>query len=126
MAVIFVTHDIGAAVELCDRIIVMYAGRIVEDGAVAEIIARPRHPNTRGLLNSSVDARMRGKSLATIAGSPPDFSALPGGCAFAPRCAWATAVCRDSTPPLERQGTHAVACHHSIADAIPVQFRLAE
>ena len=93
MAVIFVTHDIGAAVEVADRIAVMYAGRIVEDDRVDAIVSRPRHRYSAGLLASTVATSDRGRPLATIRGAPPDLSAVPPGCAFAPRCDGATARC---------------------------------
>jgi peptide/nickel transport system ATP-binding protein len=99
LAVIFVTHDIGAAVEVADRIAVMYAGRIVEEGPVRELIRAPRHPYTLALLKGRAHGAMqRGQRLQTIAGAPPDLSALPPGCAFAERCAWAQPSCRESEP----------------------------
>jgi peptide/nickel transport system ATP-binding protein len=117
MALIFVTHDIAAAVEVADRIAVMYAGRIVEDGPVADIVSRPRHPYTAGLLASTVDAAQRGQPLATIPGSPPDLSALPPGCAFAARCNRAVTRCRAEQPPLARSedGMRALACWQPVA-----------
>jgi peptide/nickel transport system ATP-binding protein len=117
MAVIFVTHDIGAATEVADRIAVMYAGRIVEEHAVEELVRRPRHPYTAGLLASTVGAADRGRPLRTIAGAPPDLSSLPEGCAFAPRCAEASARCRVDRPPLARTGDAACACWHPLERA---------
>jgi peptide/nickel transport system ATP-binding protein len=95
MAVVFVTHDIGVAVEICDRVAVMYAGRIVESGTLRQVITTPSHPYTRGLLASTVhtDRRMR---LTAIPGAPPRLDRLPQGCAFAPRCALADRVCDES------------------------------
>lgn len=110
MSVIFVTHDIGAAVEISDRLAIMYAGRIVEQGAVAEVIARPRHPYTRGLMDSTVVTGMRGKPLAAIAGAPPDLTNLPPGCAFAPRCQMASERCREQVPSFDVPGRQPVAC----------------
>lgn len=99
LATIFVTHDIGAAVEVADRIAVMYAGRIVEEGSARELIHRPRHPYTIALLRSRAHGAMdRGVPLGTIAGAPPDLAALPPGCAFAPRCTLATEACLDGQP----------------------------
>jgi peptide/nickel transport system ATP-binding protein len=112
MAMIFVTHDIGAAVEISDRLAVMYAGRIVEQGRVEHVMARPQHPYTRGLMASTVSAGMRGKPLAAIAGTPPDLAQLPLGCAFAPRCRQASPACLVQVPPLTAQDTHQVACWH--------------
>jgi len=101
LAIVFVTHDIGAAAEVADRIAVMYAGRIVEQGPAAELLTRPRHPYTRSLLMSRGQGAMRrGQRLQTIPGAPPDLAHLPPGCAFADRCAWADDVCR-AAPPAE-------------------------
>ena len=86
MAVIFVTHDIGVAVEICDRVAVMYAGRIVETGTMREVVGDPRHPYTRGLLASTTHGASRGKRLEAIPGAPPRLDRLPQGCSFAPRC----------------------------------------
>ncbi len=99
LSVIFVTHDIGAAVEVADRIAVMYAGRIVEEGTARDLILAPRHPYTIALLKSRAHGAMtRGTRLETIGGSPPDLSALPPGCAFAARCTLATDACRAAQP----------------------------
>ncbi|NPC55816.1 ABC transporter ATP-binding protein [Caenimonas soli] len=114
MSVIFVTHDIGAAVEVADRIAVMYAGRIVEENAVGALVASPRHPYTAGLLASAIGTASRGRPLPTVGGSPPDLSALPPGCAFAQRCGAARARCRAELPPLAHEGTQALACWHPL------------
>jgi peptide/nickel transport system ATP-binding protein len=114
MSVIFVTHDIGAAVEMADTIAVMYAGRIVEQASVADIVQRPRHPYTIGLLESTVGAADRGKTLAAIPGAPPDLAALPPGCAFAPRCRHARDNCRVDQPPLALHGQSQVACWYPV------------
>lgn len=99
LAVIFVTHDIGVAVEVADRVAVMYAGRIVETGTVRDIIRNPGHPYTIGLLRSRAEGALRkGARLETIAGAPPDLASLPPGCPFAPRCRFAIADCREITP----------------------------
>lgn len=98
MAVVFVTHDMGVAVEIADRIAVMYAGRFVETGSVRSVFSAPSHPYTRGLMASTVRGAMRGERLKAIDGSPPDMSRLPVGCAFAPRCELATADCLLDTP----------------------------
>jgi peptide/nickel transport system ATP-binding protein len=106
LSVVFVTHDIGAAVEVADRIAVMYAGRIVEEGPVATLIRAPRHPYTMALLRSRAHGALAKTTdgsrprLETIAGAPPDLSALPPGCAFAERCGFATPACRETRPPV--------------------------
>lgn len=114
MAVIFVTHDIGAAVEVSDRIAVMYAGRIVEQGQVGQIVRQPRHPYTVGLLASSVGMDNRGKDLLAIPGSPPNLAFLPPGCSFAPRCTNATEQCRQEIPPVQLRGNESLACFHPV------------
>lgn len=111
MALVFVTHDMGVAAEISDRVAVMYAGRLVETGTVEEVMLSPGHPYTSGLLASTVHAGMRGKPLRTIAGSPPDLRALPPGCAFAPRCPQAIASCREGVPPqIQVAPGHDAAC----------------
>ena len=115
MAMIFVTHDIAAAVEISDRLAVMYAGRIVEQGSVDGVLASPAHHYTRGLMASTVSAEMRGQPLVAIGGAPPDLAQLPPGCAFAPRCQHQTARCRADVPPLvavDASAPHQAACWH--------------
>jgi peptide/nickel transport system ATP-binding protein len=99
MAVIFVTHDIGVAVEISDRLAVMYAGRIVETGTVRDLLKTPLHPYTRGLLASTINGARRGKRLEAIPGAPPRLDQLPLGCSFAPRCTLADAACRQGEIP---------------------------
>jgi peptide/nickel transport system ATP-binding protein len=101
LSVIFVTHDIGAAVEVADRIAVMYAGRIVEEGPARTLMREPRHPYTRALLQSRADGALaKGQRLETIAGSPPDLTNLPQGCAFASRCKMAVPECSATRPDV--------------------------
>ena len=101
LSVIFVTHDIGAALEVADRIAVMYAGRIVEVGSARALIRTPRHPYTLALLKSRAHGALaKGTRLETIGGAPPDLSALPPGCAFAERCVFAAEACRQITPEV--------------------------
>lgn len=114
MSVIFVTHDIAAAVEVADRIAVMYAGRIVEQGPVGDIVRAPCHPYTAGLLAATVGTENRGQPLLAVPGSPPDLAALPPGCSFAARCAQVGERCRREVPPLQGSGARAVACWHPV------------
>lgn len=100
MGVIFVTHDLGVAGEIADRIAVMYAGRVVEEGSVTDVITAPLHPYARGLMGATVHAGMRGHRLTTIPGSPPDLRYPISGCAFAPRCPRAEPRCGDAVPEL--------------------------
>ena len=113
MSVVFVTHDLGVVAEICDRMAVMYAGRIVETGPVAPIFAGPRHAYTRGLRGSVPRGGTERTMLLSIDGTPPSLAAIPAGCAFNPRCTFATAICREVAPPLTDIGSgRTVACHH--------------
>lgn len=115
MAIVIVTHDLGVACELADRIAVMYAGRFVETGAVRDVIAAPLHPYTSGLLRSTVHVGLSAEMLRPIPGAPPDLRELPTGCAFAPRCAAAAALCRERPPPFVRVGADREAHCHFVA-----------
>ena len=104
LSIVFVTHDIGAAIEVADRIAVMYAGRIVEEGSARTIVRAPRHPYTIALLEGRAGgtdqhAMARGARLKTIGGAPPDLANLPEGCAFAERCSYVQDACRSTQPP---------------------------
>ncbi len=120
LSVIFVTHDIGAAVEVADRIAVMYAGRIVEEGPAATLLRAPRHPYTLALLKSRADGALaKGTRLETISGSPPDLTALPPGCAFAARCKMAQPACEAQRPEVTwLEAGHSVRCLR-VADTAP-------
>jgi peptide/nickel transport system ATP-binding protein len=101
LAIVFVTHDIGAAAEIADRVAVMYGGRIVEQGSMADLLRAPRHPYTLALLKGRAHGAMqKGQRLETIPGSPPDLAALPPGCSFAPRCSLAEAQCLAKVPDI--------------------------
>jgi len=111
LSVILVTHDIGVAVEVADRIAVMYAGRIVEIGPVREVIRNPSHPYTQGLLASRAEHALSGDRLDAIPGSPPDLAALPPGCAFAPRCKSVLDICATAQPDAAMVSAgHAARC----------------
>lgn len=97
---VFITHDLGVAARVCQRIAVMYAGRIVETTSASEFYAEPKHPYSRGLLASVPRLGRRAKRLTSIPGNPPNPLDLPSGCAFHPRCPNATAQCRAEAPPL--------------------------
>jgi oligopeptide transport system ATP-binding protein len=112
MAVIWITHDLGVIARLAERVIVMYAGYIVEEAEVKELYGYPRHPYTIGLLGSlpRLDGSP-GVKLVSVRGQPPDLVFLPPGCPFAPRCDYATERCERENPPLETLGVgHKVAC----------------
>jgi peptide/nickel transport system ATP-binding protein len=111
MSALFVTHDLGVAAEVCDRIAVMYAGRIVEIGSASDVLKRPQHPYTQGLLASTIHGSMRGQRITGIGGAPPDLARLPKGCAFRERCASAHARCEELVPPLSgSNGAGQAAC----------------
>jgi peptide/nickel transport system ATP-binding protein len=111
LAVVLITHDMGVVAELADRVLVMYAGRVVERGTARELFDDAWHPYTWGLLGSIPPlAGPRPKRLPSIRGTPPPLHALPPGCAFAPRCAVAQAGCTAAKPALAGAGTHAAAC----------------
>ncbi|HET9924486.1 MAG TPA: ABC transporter ATP-binding protein [Methylomirabilota bacterium] len=111
MAVLMITHDLGVVAELCHRVAVIYAGRIVELAPVERIFARPLHPYTRGLLRCLPHPSRFGQPLFSIEGAPPDPHRPSAGCRFAPRCPHAIESCRRDEPPLEaREPGHLVAC----------------
>ena len=117
MAVLLIAHDLGVVAGLCDRVAVMYAGRIVEEGPAEAVFARPRHPYSAGLIASTPRLdRARGLGLRAIPGSPPSPQSLPPGCAFAPRCPRATAICTEQMPELERgeEDRSSAACWHAL------------
>jgi peptide/nickel transport system ATP-binding protein len=114
LSIIFVTHDIGAAVEVADRVAVMYGGRIVEQAPLAGLLDNPRHPYTQVLLGTRPkDGLRKGERLISIPGAPPDLANLPAGCAFAPRCPRASELCHRVVPGNEAvTNDHCVSCHH--------------
>ncbi|MER5878349.1 ABC transporter ATP-binding protein [Streptomyces sp. NPDC001910] len=113
---LFVTHDLDLAAAIADRVYVMYAGRMVENGPAEALFARPRHPYTAALLASTPRPEARAGRLAAIDGQPPDLRQALPGCPFAARCPLATALCHERVPePRQAPGgpTHQAACHHS-------------
>ena len=104
MAVLLITHDLGVVAETADRLVVMYAGRKVEEGTVAEVFGHARHPYTQGLLRAAQWSRLPDGSFFEIPGTVPSLASLPAGCRFAPRCAQAGESCRTGAPPALRLG----------------------
>ena len=118
---ILITHDLGVVAEMCNEVAVMYAGRVVEFGTVEDIFYRPKHPYTRGLLDSipHFETGHRLTELKTIKGMVPSLYILPKGCRFAERCPYAQDDCRNSYPTTENlRGIHKVACFHPLSDEV--------
>jgi len=111
LSLILITHDLSVIAETCDRVLMMYAGRVAEEGPVDEVFRRPRHPYTQKLLSAFPNIRADRRALEVIPGSPPDLRDPPPGCRFAPRCEFAMAVCSKVVPPEVSFGDVRVACH---------------
>jgi len=114
MAVVLITHDLALVAEEADRVAIMYAGRVVETGPVDEVFAAPRHPYSKGLLDSMPAKARPGEPLRSIGGSPPDLSAIPPGCVYQDRCPRVRDRCRAERPPLRavEGGRRASACFY--------------
>jgi peptide/nickel transport system ATP-binding protein len=118
MGLIFVTHDLGVAAQIADKVAVMYAGRIVEFGSATDVLLKPRHPYTMGLLASIVRDPLGKRDIEAIPGSPPDLRFMPEGCSFAPRCKFALAPCRAADPAAHPVGPDHIACC-TLVDDLP-------
>ncbi|MGZ3727529.1 MAG: oligopeptide/dipeptide ABC transporter ATP-binding protein, partial [Pseudobdellovibrio sp.] len=119
-SMILITHDLGVVAEMCQDVLVMYAGKVIEYGTVEYIFYRPKHPYTKGLLNSipHFETGARLKTLQTIPGLVPSLYQLPKGCRFQERCSFVTDACRAQEPKLENlRGSHRVACFNTDATA---------
>ncbi len=111
LSIIYISHDLGVVARICDRIAVMYAGRIVESASSGELFTQPAHPYTDALLKALPDVRERPQRLISIEGQPPSIYDLPPGCAFAGRCPQVMDMCREAFPPtIALTPTHSVAC----------------
>ncbi len=110
MSVILVTHDLGVVAEICDRVSVMYAGHVVETARIDALFASPKHPYTAGLLAAVPSTTSTERRLPSLPGSVPSLANMPGGCRFAPRCAFATDECRHEPPPTSMVQGHTVRC----------------
>ncbi|ASK62330.1 peptide ABC transporter ATP-binding protein [Virgibacillus phasianinus] len=100
-SILLITHDLGVVAEMCSRVVVMYAGKVVEEADVYELFANPKHPYTKGLINSVPKLRQGSKRLDSIPGNVPDPANMPSGCKFAPRCAHVMDICHSKDPALE-------------------------
>jgi len=113
VGLILITHDLAVVSQVTERILVMYAGRVVEEGRTQEVITNPKHPYTRGLLKALPQENTAGSRLNQIRGSMPSLNALPQGCAFNPRCEYANKECSQLVPKLEGHKGHSAACIHT-------------
>jgi len=112
MAVMLITHDLGVVAEVCQRVVVMYAGRVAETAPTASLFAKPSHPYTLGLMGSLPNRVPRGQRLPTISGSVPSPQNFPTGCRFRNRCQFATDICSTTPPEVQIAPEHKVFCHH--------------
>ncbi|MGA2011563.1 MAG: ABC transporter ATP-binding protein [Solirubrobacteraceae bacterium] len=121
-AIVLITHDLGVVAEVCDHVVVMYAGRVVERGTVEAVLERPSHPYTWGLLDSMPSVDPTAARARTIGGAPPSLLHPPAGCRFHPRCPYAMDRCRTEVPPAHRAPDgdldHATACHLGDAELV--------
>jgi peptide/nickel transport system ATP-binding protein len=122
LSLILITHDLSVIAETCDRVLIMYAGRVAEEGRVDEVFRRPRHPYTQKLLSAFPNIQADRRTLDVIPGAPPDLRHPPPGCRFAPRCAFAMAVCTEIVPTEVTFDGVRVACHlyPPGSDGVPV------
>ena len=110
MGILLITHDLGVVAEICDRVIVMYAGRIVEDASAIELFENPKHPYTKGLMESAPKIGSKKARLNSIPGTVPNPNNMPKGCKFAPRCPVAMPICHEKEPGLLAEGNHTARC----------------
>ena len=116
-----ITHDVAVVAETCDRVIVMYAGHVAEEGSAVDIFGEPYHPYTIGLKSAFPNIQKRDQELVSISGHPPDLSNPPSGCRFAERCPLATPECEEVIPPAESIGGLRTHCHHT--DRVDAELR---
>ena len=114
MSIIYITHDIAVVAEVTDRIGVMYAGNLVELGDTTDVFRSPLHPYTEALMSSFPSVSGEKRPLASLSGEPPNLANLPSGCAFHPRCPYATDICRQERPPRVGRGSQWAACWHPL------------
>ena len=116
VGLILITHDLGVVSEVTQRVLVMYAGRIIEQGPTQEVIAAPMHPYTQGLIGALPEKAQAGQPLNQIPGVMPSLQAIPSGCPFHPRCQYAKEICTQKLPPLSPDSTRTVACHFPLGN----------
>ena len=126
MSMVLITHDLGLVAQSAERVAIMYAGRIMETGGVADVLADPRHPYTRGLLAARPQAKAKGQALRSIPGSPPNLADPPMGCPFHPRCPLSAPVCREVRPELKENPAGTSTACHAVDPQVPrAQFPMA-
>ena len=113
MSILLITHDLGVVAETCDRVVVMYAGKVVEQTDVRRLFARPAHPYTAALFRSLPSRSLGSARLSTIPGMVPSAYEFPSGCRFRDRCDYASPACKEEPPLMETEPGHEVACHHT-------------
>jgi peptide/nickel transport system ATP-binding protein len=116
-ALIWISHDLATVSSIASRILVMYAGRLIEEGPTAAVLRQPRHPYTNGLVASLPSTATPGCDLVQITGATPSLLDLPPGCAFGPRCHRASPACQ-AAPALQRDGARALRCHHPVSEGL--------
>ncbi|VVB87262.1 Molybdate/tungstate import ATP-binding protein WtpC [uncultured archaeon] len=113
ISILYITHDLGVVSEIADRIIVMYAGKFMEEGDAKELLSAPKHPYTRGLIDCMPSGKIKGK-LVSIPGTIPDLIDMPKGCVFSPRCPYAMEICREEMPGETKiSENHIVRCFYA-------------
>ncbi len=117
MSIIFITHDLGVVAEICDEVVVMYAGRVAEQAGIFELFDNPKHPYTQGLMASMPSLHLKPKTeLDTIPGTVPSLNEMPSGCRFSTRCKYKQDKCEVEVPAMNQVGVlHQVSCHFSEA-----------
>jgi oligopeptide/dipeptide ABC transporter ATP-binding protein len=126
MGLILITHDLGVVAEVCEKINVMYAGRVMEQAPISELYARPAHPYTLGLMHSIPRADRKGQPLDPIPGQPPNLASIPAGCEFHPRCPFARDRCASDEPPLYPVAEHRQSACHYWEEVLDVTGRRAQ
>ncbi|HEX6868956.1 MAG TPA: ABC transporter ATP-binding protein, partial [Candidatus Limnocylindrales bacterium] len=128
LSLILITHDLSVIAETCDKVMIMYAGRVAEEGPVDEVFVRPRHPYTQKLMAAFPNIHADRRTLDTIPGAPPDLRNPPPGCRFAPRCSFAMPVCTEVVPPEVVVAGVRLACHlyPEGSDGVPVTVPTAD
>lgn len=126
MSILLITHDLGVVAEMADRVIVVYAGKVIEEAPVMSLFKNPSHPYTRGLLDSIPKLNIQEDQLSTIEGNVPSLNNMPSGCRFHPRCNFANDKCKAESPKLRQSGDkHSIACHLNLDEIKKLEAEIA-